>query len=174
MGKQTKRPPKADKSATKTLRQQLQNQGLFKDDLMRLEETEEPKLAPVMLDLMTPYLRTVTTRAAFEQLATVAVVAWNAAQLAGEEERAALMAAAVKAIVAAAGEQWRKDTADVMQALMERKLSQFAADRRYIVDFRVTETATDYHLAVATMARRGSEGEGDAGMDVATDVATDG
>jgi hypothetical protein len=112
------------------------------------------------LELMAPYTAAAadtaaaaTTRDAFEKLATLAVVAWNAALLEGEE-RQALLAASVKAIVAAAGEQWRKDTVELLQTLVERKLSLFADDRRFVVDFRVTETATEYHLAVAVMAKR--------------------
>jgi hypothetical protein len=153
MGKQTKRPPKGEKPATKTLRQQLQGNGLFKEDLMRLEETESPKLSGAIVELMAPHAGAATTRAAFEQLATLAVVAWNAALLEAEE-RQALMATALKAVVAVAGGQWRAALTETLEALVQRKLSLFAADRRFVVDFRVTETATGYGLAVAAMAKR--------------------
>jgi len=153
MGKQTKRPPKGEKPATKTLRQQLQRNGLFKDDLMRLEETESPKLSDVIVELMAPHVGAATTRAAYEQLSTLAVVAWNAALLEAEE-RQALMAAALKAVVAVAGGQRRAALTEMLEALVRRKLSLFAADRRFVVDFRVTEAATGYGLAVAAMAKR--------------------
>ncbi len=153
MGKQTKRPPKGAKPATKTLRQELQRNGLFKDDLMRLEETESPKLSDVIVELMAPHAGAATTRAAYEQLSTLAVVAWNAALLEAEE-RQALMAAALKAVVAVAGGQRRAALTEMLETLVRRKLSLFAADRRFVVDFRVTESAAGYGLAVAAMAKR--------------------
>jgi hypothetical protein len=156
MGKQTKRPPKGAKPVSKTLRQQLQQQGLFKDDLMRLEETEGPKLSAAILELMAPYADSAATRAGFEQLATLAVVAWNAALL-EPEEREALLAAAVKAVVATAGAQWRPAVTERLAGLVQRKLDRFPADRRFVVDYRVTESAKEYRLAVAVLAKRGQE-----------------
>jgi hypothetical protein len=157
MGKQTKRPPKGAKPASKTLRQQLQQRGLFKDDLMRLEETEAPKLSAAILELMAPFQGSVGSRDDFEQLATLAVVAWNAARLEGAE-REALLAAAVQAVGATAGAQWQAPAAETLAELVQRKLSLFAADPRFVVDFRITETAKEYRLAVATLARKAGAG----------------
>jgi hypothetical protein len=151
--KQTKRPPKGEKTAIKSLRQQMQRNGLFKEDLMTLQETEGPKLSAVILEFIEPYKPKPFSDAAFERLVTIGVIAWNAALLEGEE-RQALIEATVKSIVESAGERWRKDTEEVLATMIQRKLSLFAADRRYIVDFRLADTGSDYHLSVASMPMR--------------------
>jgi hypothetical protein len=151
--KQTKRPPKGQKPAIKTLRQQMQLRGLFKEDLMKLEETEGPKLSAQILDLIEPYKSLATTSDAFEKLVVLGVVAWNAALLEGEE-RQALMEASVKAVVDTAGPQTRPDTQASLDRLLQRKLSLFPDDRRYIVDYRLTEAGPDIHLAVASLPKR--------------------
>jgi hypothetical protein len=52
-----------------------------------------------------------------------------------------------------AGEEWRKDSEDIIEMMVKRKERYFADDKRYIVDYRLTETSEEYRLAVAGFVR---------------------
>lgn len=134
------------------LKRQLQASGLFKEREIVTQPSEGAKLSAVLLDFIEPYKKAARTTEAYRKLITLAVVAWNAALLTGAE-RQELIDITIKAIVTSAGEEWRKDAENIIAMLMRRKEQHFADDKRFIVDYRVTETEREYHLAVASVVK---------------------
>jgi hypothetical protein len=77
----------------------------------------------------------------------LAIIAWNAALL-EETERQSLITQSTEAILATAGEKWKKDLQDIVAMFIERKQRYFANNRRYILNYHLSETKPGYHLAV--------------------------
>ncbi len=131
----------------KALKRQLQANGLL-DGMRIATDMEGPKLSAVLLEFIEPYKKDAPTREAYEKLVTVAVISWNAALQDGSEQTKYIQTM-VDAIVDMAGEEWRKDSEDIIEMMVKRKERYFADDKRYIVDYRLTETSQEYRLAVA-------------------------
>ena len=134
------------------LKRQLLAAGVFKDQEIVYQASEEAKLSAVLLNLIEPYKKAAKTTDAYEKLIVLAVVAWNAAILTGSE-RKALIDITIQAITKSAGEEWRQDAGNTIAMLMRRKERYYAADHRLIVDYRLTETQNEYHLSVASVVK---------------------
>jgi hypothetical protein len=151
-------PKKRQPSYRKTkylesLKQQMQEHGPLDGKKVIIADTQGPKLSTVLMAFIEPYKELATTDEELEKLVVVAVIAWNAAILTGKE-RKALIRATVDAITKTAGKEWRKDTEDIIQMLVERKERYFADDKRVIVDYHLTATAKKYHLSVASVVKK--------------------
>jgi len=129
------------------LKRQLRANGLL-DGWRLVMDMEGPKLSAVLLEFIEPYKKDAPTTEGYDKLVTMAVIAWNAA-LEDGAERTKYIQAMVNAIVDMAGEEWRKDAENVIEMMVERKERYFPDDKRYIVDYRLTETNQEYRLAVA-------------------------
>jgi hypothetical protein len=105
------------------------------------------KMSEVLEEFIEPYIESATTPEAYHKLITLAIIAWNAALL-EETERQSLITQSTEAILATAGEEWKKDLQNILAMLIERKQRYFANNRRYILDYHLSETKKGYHLAV--------------------------
>ena len=79
----------------------------------------------------------------------MAVISWNASLL-DETERTKYIRSAVDAIVDMAGQEWRNDAERMFKVLIARKEQYFGKDKRYIADYHITETGSEYRLSVAS------------------------
>jgi len=146
-----RRQPQTSESGIDALTRQMRERGLLKDGLVSTD-TEGPKLSAVLLEFIEPYEKDAPTREAYEKLVAMAVISWNAAIESGAR-RKKYVRAMVQAIVDMAGEEWRRDAENVIEMMIRRKERYFAEDKRYIVDYRVTETSKEYHLSVASFVK---------------------
>ena len=105
------------------------------------------KMSEVLEEFIEPYIESATTPEAYQKLIALAIIAWNAALL-EETERQSLIAQSAEAILATAGEKWNKDLQDILAMFIERKQRYFANNRRYILNYHLSETKKGYHLAV--------------------------
>ena len=145
----TRRQPQNSESGIDALTRQMREHGLLNDGQVVSTDTEGPKLSAVLLEFIEPYKKDAPTREAYEKLVAMAVISWNAAIESGAK-RKNYVRAMVKAIVDMAGEEWRRDAENIIEMMIRRKERYFAEDKRYIVDYRVTETSQEYHLSVAS------------------------
>lgn len=151
MSSKKRRKLKSGEDHVEALKRQMQKNGLF-DKFAGFTKTEGPKLSEVFLEFIAPFAEAADTYAAYQKLVTTAVFAWNIA-LSPKAERQRISEFFVNTVVEMAGEEWRKDTTDVLMSLVRRKERYFAADKRYIVDYRLTDTRQGYHLAMASVVR---------------------
>jgi len=105
------------------------------------------KMSEVLEEFIEPYIESATTPEAYHKLIALAIIAWNAALL-EETERQNLITQSTEAILAKAGEEWKKDLQDILAMFIERKQRYFANNRRYILNYHLSETEKGYHLAV--------------------------
>lgn len=141
-------------SALFKLKRRLQESGLSDNaEAMAIAQPGAgPKLSAALLEFVAPYRHTAKNAEAFGKLITLAIVAWNAAIMAGADGQK-MVDTALAVIGKEAGEEARKVAAGLLAELMRRKLSHFAGDKRFIVDYQVTETRNAYHLAVVGVKR---------------------
>jgi hemerythrin len=105
------------------------------------------KMSEVLLEFIEPYKKHATTPEAYRKLIALAVIAWDAALLEGSEKQN-LITRSTETILGTAGEEWRKDLQHILTMLIERKERHFADNKRYIIDYQVSETKDNYHLSV--------------------------
>ena len=110
-------------------------------------ESSEEKMSEVLEKFIEPYAEFATRPEAYHMLIALATVAWNAALLEGTE-RQNLMAQSTEAILTTAGEEWAKDLQGILAMLIERKQRYFADNKRYILNYHLSETKQGYQLAV--------------------------
>jgi hypothetical protein len=134
------------------LKQQMQKDGLLSDERVVLVDSEGPKISEVFLEFIEPYEKDAPTDEAFEKLLVIAVVAWNAAVLGGEEGQQ-LIDVTVGAIAKSAGKKWGEDAKGIITTMVQRKQNFFADDNRYIMDYRWAELEDGRHLTVAALIK---------------------
>lgn len=150
MSKKKKRRHAPPSDPVAALKRQLQDSGLMAQYQPATGQLKGRKISEVFLEFIAPFKSVATTQDSFEKLIVTGIIAWNAA-LATGAERQKLIDSSVQAIVDQAGETWRKDAEETIALLIRHKERAFAADRRYIVDYRVTDTGQAWHLAMAAL-----------------------
>jgi len=135
------------------LKHQMQKNDLLSNDRVVLEDTKGPKISAVFLKFIKPYEKDAPTDDAFEKLLAIAAIAWNAT-ISDRKESKHLIDATVSGIAKTAGKESGEDTREIIAMLMRRKEKFFADDKRYIVDCRVSKSASGLrHLAVAAFIK---------------------
>jgi hypothetical protein len=151
MSSKKKRKLKAGENHLEALKRQMQKNGTA-DKFAGFTKVEGPKLSEVFLEFIAPFSEHADTDEAYRKLVTTAAFAWNIA-VSPKAEQQKLSEVFVNTVVGMAGEEWRKDTRDVLMSLVRRKKLYFASDKRYIVDYRLTDTGKGYHLAMASVVQ---------------------
>lgn len=146
--KKHRRAPQSDPVAA--LKRQLRVSGLMAQHQPAIGKLKGRKISEVFLEFTAPFNSAATTRNSFEKLIVTGIIAWNAALVTGAE-RQKLIDSTVQVIVDQAGETWRHDAEVTIALLIRHKEHAFAADRRYIVDYRLTDTGQAWHLAMAAL-----------------------
>ena len=143
---------KTSNDSIEQLKQQMKKDGILSDERVVLVDSEGPKISEVFLEFIEPYEKDAPTDEAFEKLLVIAVVAWNAAVLGGEEGQQ-LIDVTVGAIAKSAGKKWGEDAKGIIAMMMRRKENFFADDNRYIMDYRWAELEDGHHLTVAALIK---------------------
>lgn len=113
------------------------------------EPAGQEKMSEVLEDFIAPYRGLAETEDAFRKLLHLAVLAWDAA-LMPEDKREAMITDCLGAGFSRASEADRAQARELIEALVRRKLEHFAANRRTIISFEVTDTGDGFHLSVAS------------------------
>jgi hypothetical protein len=107
------------------------------------------KMSEVLLQFIEPFKKYATTTQAYEKLIVLAILASNAALLEGAD-RQNLINQATKIVLGQAGAEWKKDLDHILALLVKQKERYFADNKRRIIDYRLTDTGKNYHLAVVS------------------------
>jgi hypothetical protein len=133
-------------SNLKALKKQVEADPHFKG-MKVVEGLTEEKMSAVVLNFIAPYRELATSKATYEKLVSLALVAWNASLMEGAE-RQALIDKARETILSSAGNKWAKDLDQMLTMLIKRKERYFADNTRMIIDFCVSETKDEFRLAI--------------------------
>jgi hypothetical protein len=131
--------------------------GLF-EELRQDKKTEkfklianpegEAKMSGLIAELIAPYLEDSMTLDTYKNLVATACIAWNTALL-PEAEWSPTISKLVSELGTVPG-GLRKEMLVIILAMVKRKLALFPDNQRQIINFKVTETKQDYHLAIAS------------------------
>ncbi len=144
MGKRKKRQNATSNKAQ--LKHEVQAQPAFKH-LKIIEADDAEKMSAVIVKFVEPYQHIAHSKKAYEHLIVLAMVAWNATILEGEA-RQRLIDGVKETILSEGDEDGRQELDNVLTQLMQRKERYFADNKRLILDYRVSESKHEYHLAV--------------------------
>lgn len=114
-------------------------------DVKALKGSAPIQMADVLLDFIAPYLKSLDSEDHLNNLLTMAMVAWNAANLPSDKA-----ADLVEGCLQELPGRLRADGLAVIQTLMERKKTHFSGNRRAIVDFHLTMTPKGPHVHVVS------------------------
>ncbi len=106
-------------------------------------------MSEVLEDFVEPYRDFDGTQDEFRNLLNMGMLAWNAALL-PEHERPAMIEKLLAAGLSRASEADRALARQFVELLVRRKLEHFAANRRAIISFQLTDRGGDYHISVAS------------------------
>ncbi len=113
------------------------------------QENVGEKMSDVIDEFVRPYEQSADSTEAYRRLIATAIIAWNAALVQGAE-RETWLSDMLKAIAPHGDRQLQKDFHGIVSEMIERKEKYFANNRRYILNYQVTETPTGLHLSVAS------------------------
>ena len=114
----------------------------------------ELSISDAISKIIAPYRDTAQNYESFDKLVTVACAAWNASIL-PVAERERLLAEMRKLMP---DQQRREDFTEIVKELMKRKNKLYPKVKRMIVQFKVTDRANDFHIAIAsTMEKKETE-----------------
>jgi hypothetical protein len=113
------------------------------------EPAGREKMSEVLDDFIEPYRDLADTGDAYRKLLNLGMLAWNAALL-PEDQRRAMIAETLGAGLSRASEADRAQAREFIETLVRRKEEHFAANRRAMISFELTDTGTGYYLTVAS------------------------
>ena len=124
-------------------------QGPFRKDKIVIEPSGEVKMSKVLTDFVEPYLEFTETEEDYRKLLALSVMAWNASFLPEKEQQEMIDRVLDKGIPTGT-EELKAGLKEIVNELIVRKKIYFPEYTRMIIDFEVTDTGRDYHLAVAS------------------------
>ena len=113
------------------------------------EPAGREKMSEVLEDFVEPYMEFADTEDNFRKLLNLGILAWNAALL-PEDQMSAMIDETLGAGLPGASPADRADAREFIELLIQRKKKHFAANRRAIISFEVTDTGDGFHLLVAS------------------------
>jgi hypothetical protein len=147
------RRPKKDPSKRSQLPKRLFKRGrgpaIPHGNRVVYEPAGVEKMSAVLEDFVEPYRALADTEDGFRNLLNLGMLAWNAALL-PEDQRRAMIDEMLAAGLSRAPGEVRARARELVEALVRRKEEHFAANRRMIVSFTLTDRGDDYHLSVAS------------------------
>lgn len=141
------------------------NKHLKRQQAANLEQYGRVKLSEALIKISEPYEYEDLSLDDYKKLIMMTIAAWNIANQ-PKDERAEQALGFLKALPGLADEMTMDlDTAlneqenppaslvmaQMLSALMGRKLALYPNDNRIVTDYKVTETATDRHLSVSSI-----------------------
>jgi hypothetical protein len=145
-----RRRHQGSRAGLEVLRQQLEANGVSKGRKVIFRANDKGKLSEAILMFIEPYKGLAPTYAAYSQLIALAIVAWNAALVEGQE-RQDMLDRFLGVIVKSESEKVRAEFRQLVNELIERKERYFSKDKRYVAGYHLSETKENYHLSVASL-----------------------
>jgi hypothetical protein len=130
------------------LKRKLEQRPLRGEKIV-IEPRGEEKMSKVLTDFVEPYLEFADTDQAHRKLLILAIMAWNASFL-PEKEQQDMINRVLDAGMPTGTEELKTALKEIMSTLIVRKKVYFSAYTRKIIDYELTDTGRNYHLAVAS------------------------
>lgn len=137
-------------------------QGLFSSTSLVIQPAGREKMSQVLEEFVKPYMDDFRTRDDFAYLLTLGVAAWNAWLLPENSRKEAMDEVFRERRVS---KEDRTVQLSLLDELIDRKIAQFATNKRCIVGFELIDTAEGFNLFVISTdleppAGRGSTSNG--------------
>ena len=105
------------------------------------------KMSEVLEEFLAPYTHIPKAFDEYNRLVAVGIMAWNIAIL-PSAERQQLLDKAFETLPALSGHVARQDLKAILDELIERKERYFGGNKRFVLDYRLSDTKAGYHLSV--------------------------
>jgi hypothetical protein len=152
MSAKKRRPAPQDRQPTQDefsgLKRKLERFA-FDETEMAVASSGEVKMSKVLGDFVAPYAPSAHSEEAYRMLLTLAVLAWNASFVAGDEQEAMINEIVANGLTTFS----YRDVAEIkllIRRLIDRRQSVFAEHTRLIVSFDWSDTDHGYQLSVAS------------------------
>lgn len=139
----TKRKKRKQRNLYESLKTELTKDVPLDGCKIVVQPSGETKMSEVLLEFIEPYSQYWKTKEELNKLLGVAVIAWNAALLPGNE-RKEIIENAVKV----APPEIRQDMKAIVEEMIQRKETHFAHNKRMIMNYQVTMTKEGPHVTV--------------------------
>ena len=136
-----KRKKRKQRKLYESLKTELIKNVPLGDAKIVVQPSGETKMSEVLLEFVEPYSQYWRTKEELNKLLGVAVIAWNAALLPGNE-RKKIIENALKA----APPEIRQDMKAIVDEMIQRKETHFAHNKRLIMNYQVTMTKEGPHV----------------------------
>jgi hypothetical protein len=124
-------------------------QGHFKGNKILINPKGLENISDVLVEFINPFIQYANTDEAYHKLLSIAILAWNASFY-PENEQQNMIDECINAAAPSASTEVKKEAKDIVITLIERKQAYFPDYKRFIVDYRLTDMGSDYHLTVAS------------------------
>ena len=111
------------------------------------EPAGHEKMSEVLEDFIEPFQDLADNEDAYRKLLSLAMVAWNAALLPEDRQRA-MIDKMIEVGLAKASRSDRIHTRKLVEIMVQRKQSLFVSNKRMIISFELTDTGSGYNLSV--------------------------
>jgi hypothetical protein len=142
-----KRKKRKQRNLNESLKAELTKNLPLGDAKIVFQPGGETKMSEVLLEFVEPYSRYWKTREDLNKLLGIAVIAWNAALMQGNE-RKEIIENALNALPP----EIRQDIKGIVDEMIQRKDKHFANNKRFIMNYQVTMTRKGpYVTALSTL-----------------------
>ena len=137
-------------AALKRFKQEMENDPDYEGTVFVENPKDFRKMSEILLEYVQPFLEETETYEDRSNLIDFAVMAWNLS-LISEEKRQELIMELVMGLFSEPEEiEEQKSFKRLMNKLINRKLTFFAEEERFVKDYKLTENAGNIHLSVAS------------------------
>ncbi len=134
------------KNTLAEFKREMEVDEVFKGQKIQLHESGE-KMSEILGLFIEPYVEFTTNYHAYHNLVATAVVAWNAALLDAKHQRQFLNDAKKSMTI---DPTTQKDLLAIVSEMIERKKLLFAANHRFIVNYKVIDMGRNYQLIIVS------------------------
>jgi hypothetical protein len=146
--KRRKKKRRKNKDKYGKLVSKLKQRGLLEEKEILYQPSGEVKMSEVIMDFIEPYREYANTYEAHRKLITLALLAWNAALL-PENEQKAMVEKVVGSLKLSKSDT--EGMMNIVEEMIERKNKYFVDYTRTILDYQLSYAEEGFHLSVASM-----------------------
>jgi len=142
---------KRDKQSFERLKNTVIESGLGEPGMTFAENPEGyEKMSEILIEFVKPFLDEANSHQRREALFSVAVVSWNLA-IVPENERQKMLKMMSKKLRNKQDPEFAKDTQSLIEEFIERKLTFFADNNRFITGFELDDRSDSFYISVSSV-----------------------
>jgi hypothetical protein len=142
---------KRDKQSFERLKNTVIESGLGEPGMTFAENPEGyEKMSEILIEFVKPFLDKANSHQRREALFSVAIVSWNLA-IVPENERQKMLKMMSKKLRNKQDPEFAKDTQSLIEEFIERKLTFFADNNRFITGFELDDRSDSFYISVSSI-----------------------